>query len=143
MALSRTLRPHVSGPFVRAIGLAILADGIAINYSAFQVWGHDFAPHYAAANVLAFSRLSRDGKRLVVCACNFSPVVREGYRLGLPHAGRWVEVLNTDSGFYGGSGVGNLGGVMAEEGGWHDLPASASVTLPPLGVVWLVPEDQQ
>jgi len=115
------------------------------------LWEVDFAPagfrwiepNDAAANVLAFSRLSRDGKRLVVCACNFSPVVREGYRLGLPHAGRWVEVLNTDSGFYGGSGVGNLGGVMAEEGGWHDLPASASVTLPPLGVVWLVPEGQQ
>src|ERR671930_316879 len=94
-------------------------------------------PNDAAANALVFLRLSRDGERLVVCVCNFSPVVREGYRVGLPRAGRWVEVLNTDSGFYGGSGVGNLGGVVAEERPWPNLPASGSVTLPPLGVVWL------
>jgi 1,4-alpha-glucan branching enzyme len=49
-------------------------------------------------------------------------------------------VLNTDSPFYGGSGVGNLGSVEAEPVGWHDQPFSASLTLPPLGVVWLLPE---
>ncbi|MGH2805530.1 MAG: alpha amylase C-terminal domain-containing protein, partial [Thermoleophilaceae bacterium] len=71
---------------------------------------------------------------------NLAPVPRAGYRLGLPRAGRWREVLNTDSGFYGGSDTGNLGGVEAEPVGWHEQSFSAEVTLPPLGVVWLVPE---
>jgi len=96
-------------------------------------------PNDSASNSLAFCRLSRDGQRTVVCVCNFSPVVRERYRLGLPHGGRWVEVLNTDSALYGGSNVGNLGGVSAEERPWHEQPYSAEVTLPPLSVVWLVP----
>src|SRR5207237_1083628 len=84
------------------------------------------------ANLLAFARFSRDSSRVVVCCCNLSPVPRSSYRLGLPHGGRWVEALNTDSSFYGGSNTGNLGGVVAEERPWHDLPFSAGVTLPPL-----------
>ena len=56
--------------------------------------------------------------------------------------GRWVEALNTDSTYYGGSDVGNLGGVVAEPIGWHSQPFSAEVTLPPLGALWLVPEEQ-
>ena len=59
----------------------------------------------------------------------------------MPKPGRWVEALNTDSTYYGGSDVGNLGGVQAEEYPWHDQPYSAEVTLPPLGVLWLVPEE--
>ena len=98
-------------------------------------------PNDADGNTLAFSRLSRDGKRLLVCVCNLAPVVRERYRLGLPRAGRWVEALNTDSTYYGGSDVGNLGGVVAEERPWHDQPWSAEVVLPPLATVWLVPQD--
>jgi 1,4-alpha-glucan branching enzyme len=102
---------------------------------------HWLEPNDAANNVLAFARWSADGSDVVVCVCNLSPVPREGYRLGMPRAGRWVEALNTDSTYYGGSDVGNLGGVEAEEHGWHDQPYSAEVTLPPLGVVWLVPES--
>jgi 1,4-alpha-glucan branching enzyme len=98
-------------------------------------------PNDASNNVLAFARRSADGSDVVVCVCNLSPVPREGYRLGMPRAGRWVEALNTDSTYYGGSDVGNLGGVLAEEHGWHDQPYSAEVTLPPLGAVWLVPES--
>ena len=98
-------------------------------------------PNDAANNVLAFARLSADGSDVVVCVCNLSPVPRDGYRLGMPRAGRWVEALNTDSTYYGGSDVGNLGGVEAEEHGWHDQPYSAEVALPPLGVLWLVPES--
>jgi 1,4-alpha-glucan branching enzyme len=98
-------------------------------------------PNDAAGNVLAFIRLSEGGKRQLVCACNFSPVPRPDYRLGLPRAGRWRELVNTDSELYGGSGVGNLGGLTAEERPWHDQPYSAEVTLPPLGAVWLVPEQ--
>jgi 1,4-alpha-glucan branching enzyme len=97
-------------------------------------------PNDAGANVLAFARWSADRSDVVVCVCNLSPVPREGYRLGMPRAGRWVEALNTDSTHYGGSDVGSLGGVQADEAGWHDQPYSAEVTLPPLGVLWLVPE---
>ena len=76
----------------------------------------------------------------LVCVLNLSPVPREGYRVGVPAGGRWREALNTDSAFYGGSGVGNLGAVEAEPMPWNDQPFSALVTLPPLGAVWLIPE---
>jgi 1,4-alpha-glucan branching enzyme len=94
----------------------------------------------ANANVLAFARASKDAERVIVCVANLSPTPRPGYRLGLPRSGRWREAINTDSGFYGGSDTGNLGGIEAEAIGWHEQPFSAEVTLPPLGVVWLVPE---
>ncbi len=114
------------------------------------LWEVDFEPsgfrwleaNDAAANVVAFARLSKGGERSLVCAMNLSPVPRENYRIGLPKPGRWREVLNTDSAYYGGSDVGNLGGVSCEEKPWHDQPFSAQVTLPPLGVVWLVPDAQ-
>jgi 1,4-alpha-glucan branching enzyme len=98
-------------------------------------------PNDAANNVLAFARLSADGERQLVCALNLSPVPRYGYRLGMPRCCRWKEALNSDSAHYGGSGVGNLGAVEAEAVPWHDQPFSAEVTLPPLGVVWFVPDD--
>jgi 1,4-alpha-glucan branching enzyme len=97
----------------------------------------------AANNVLAFARLASSGKRHVVCVCNLSPIPREAYRVGMPGPGRWREALNTDSTYYGGSDVGNLGGVDAEPVPWHDQPYSAELTLPPLGVVWLVPEEEE
>jgi 1,4-alpha-glucan branching enzyme len=96
----------------------------------------------AAANVIAFARFSADNERALVCVCNFSPVVRPGYRVGLPKPGVWREVLNTDAGAYGGSGVGSLGAVEAGEASWHGQRWSAELQLPPLGVVWLVPEAQ-
>ena len=94
------------------------------------------------ANVLAYLRRSADGSRVLACACNLSPVVREGYRLGLPVGGRWREALNTDATAYGGSGSGNKGFVDAVLPEWRGQPCSAAVTLPPLAVVWLVPEAQ-
>ncbi|WP_406282554.1 1,4-alpha-glucan branching protein GlgB [Embleya sp. NBC_00896] len=93
----------------------------------------------AASNVLSFIRIGAAGEQLV-CVCNFAPVVRDGFRLGLPHAGPWREVLNTDAESYGGSNQGNQGVARAEEVEWHGRPASALVTLPPLGTVWFVPE---
>ena len=65
---------------------------------------------------------------------------RENYRVGLPRGGRWTEVLNTDAAIYGGSDIGNMGGVEAEAVEWHGQPCSAEVTLPPLSVLWFVPE---
>jgi hypothetical protein len=75
----------------------------------------------------------------LVCLCNFSPVVGKDHRVGLPRAGRWVEVLNTDDAAYGGSDVPDMGVVGAEELGWVGQPASARMTLPPLATVWLTP----
>ncbi len=100
-------------------------------------------PNDADANVVAFARASRDAERELVFVANLSPVPRYGYRLGFPRACRWREVMNTDSSFYGGSDVGNLGGIDPEPVPWHDQPVSAELTLPPLGAVWLVPEDSE
>ncbi len=93
----------------------------------------------AAANIIAFCRFSGSGAA-VACVANFSPVPRYGYRLGLPRAGRWRELVNTDSAAYGGSDVGNLGGVAADGAPHRGQPVSAEVTLPPLAVVWLAAE---
>ena len=94
----------------------------------------------AAANVVAFARYDDAGGHPVVCVLNLSPVPRYEYRVGMPVCCRWRELLNTDAGFYGGTGVGNEGAVEAEPIGWHDQPFSALLTLPPLGAVWLVPD---
>jgi 1,4-alpha-glucan branching enzyme len=91
-------------------------------------------------NVVAFARLDAKGEHPVVCVLNLSPVARYDYRVGMPLSCRWKELLNTDSDYYGGSGVGNLGGIEAEAVPWHDQPFSAFVTLPPLAAVWFVPE---
>jgi 1,4-alpha-glucan branching enzyme len=113
------------------------------------LWEVDFDPagfwwleaNEADANIVAFARAGEDPVAdVLVCVANLSPVPREGYRLGLPRAGRWAEVLNSDASAYGGANTGNLGGVDAEPIGWHSQPFSAPVTLPPLGVLWLVPD---
>ncbi|MBV9446870.1 MAG: 1,4-alpha-glucan branching protein GlgB [Streptosporangiaceae bacterium] len=93
----------------------------------------------AQGNTLSFLRVDRSSG-ILVCIANFSAIPHENYRVGLPQAGRWREVLNTDAGVYGGSGVGNMGAVEAIDEPWHGRPASADIILPPLGVVWLVPD---
>jgi 1,4-alpha-glucan branching enzyme len=90
----------------------------------------------AEGNVLSFLRRGDDGSSVAVVA-NFSSVPHEGYRLGLPVTGEWREVVNTDADLYAGSGVGNLGVVTATDEPWHGQPASATLVLPPLGVLWL------
>ncbi|MFC7550594.1 1,4-alpha-glucan branching protein GlgB [Plantactinospora sp. GCM10030261] len=95
-------------------------------------------PDDQAKNVAAFVRIALDGSPLV-CVLNFSAVPHDDYRIGLPLGGRWTEVLNTDAGGYGGSGVGNLGAVRAESIPWNGLPASAALRLPPLAALWLRP----
>lgn len=92
--------------------------------------------HDAAQSVLLFER--RDGDDVLVIALNFTPVVRHGYRIGLPRAGRYVEILNSDSRFYGGSDVGN-GELVAEPVAWMERDHSAVVTLPPLAAIVLAP----
>ena len=86
-------------------------------------------------SVLSLLRRAPNGD-VVVIVCNFTPVPRTGYRIGLPSPGPWRELLNSDSPHYGGSGVGNLGRVLADETAHHGRPYSAQMTLPPLGVVY-------
>jgi 1,4-alpha-glucan branching enzyme len=92
----------------------------------------------SSSNVFSFVRIGSGGEQLV-CVANFSAVPHHGYKLGLPRAGTWTEALNTDAEAYSGSGVGNLGKVEATEDSWHGQPASATITLPPLGAVFLTP----
>ncbi|HEY3630808.1 MAG TPA: 1,4-alpha-glucan branching protein GlgB [Jatrophihabitantaceae bacterium] len=89
-----------------------------------------------SGNVFSFLRYGVDGS-IVACVANFAAVPHEQYQLGLPRAGRWDEVINTDAEVYFGSGVGNFGGVDAVEGESHGLPASVRLRVPPLGALWL------
>lgn len=89
-------------------------------------------------NVLSFVRWSSKGDPLV-CVVNFSGNPHHGYRIGLPEAGAWSEVLNTDAQQFGGSGVGNGGSVIAEGEPADGQPNSTRLTLPPLAALWLVP----
>jgi 1,4-alpha-glucan branching enzyme len=92
----------------------------------------------SAGNSFSWLRWGTEGDALA-CIVNFAGGPHESYRLGLPHGGTWVEVLNTDAEIYGGSGVGNLGSVVAEEIPWHGRPFSVSLRVPPLGALWLRP----
>jgi len=93
-----------------------------------------------ANSVFAFFRTSRSGAPLLV-VCNMTPVPRHGYRVGVPRPGRWREVANTDSRFYGGSDLGNDGAVQAVDQASHGLSHSVQLTLPPLATVILRSED--
>ena len=114
------------------------------------LWSGDFTPdgfswidaNDSDGNVVSFLRLAADGSgRVLACVANFAGQPHLNYRIGLPLAGRWREVVNTDAKVYGGSGVGNLGAVQAVAEPWHGRPNSARITVPPLGVLWLAPED--
>ena len=72
--------------------------------------------------------------------CNFTPEVRTGVRIGVPHSGYWREILNTDAPLYGGSGQGNFGGVDATPIPAHGKPVSLMLTIPPLGMLLLTSE---
>ncbi|WP_422391212.1 1,4-alpha-glucan branching protein GlgB [Arthrobacter sp. N1] len=89
-------------------------------------------------NTLSFIRWDHQGNPLV-CVANFAGGPHEGFRVGLPWAGEWTEVLNTDSEEFGGSGVGNDGSVTAHEGAHNGQPAYGDVRVPPLGVLYLKP----
>ena len=80
------------------------------------------------------------GRRIVAAVFNFTPVPRNNYRIGVPMAGFWREAINSDAEFYGGSNVGNQGGVRSEEVSWMGRPHSIPIALPPLGGLILVHE---
>jgi 1,4-alpha-glucan branching enzyme len=89
----------------------------------------------AESSIITFIRFARNLEEFIVFACNFTPVPREGYRIGVPKAGLYRELFNTDSELFGGANLGNAGAVMAEEIPFHGRPASLNVTIPPLAVV--------
>jgi 1,4-alpha-glucan branching enzyme len=90
-----------------------------------------------AASTLSLLRKGKASGQNVAVVCNFTPVPRIGYRLGVPTGGFWRELLNSDAKEYGGSGMGNFGGVLAEEQPVHGRPFSLNLTLPPLAALFL------
>jgi 1,4-alpha-glucan branching enzyme len=87
------------------------------------------------ASIVSFLRWGRDDDAPALVVCNFTPVPRESYRIGVPKGGRWIERLNTDSADYGGSDMGNGGAVQANAVSWHGRPYSLNLTLPPLSTL--------
>jgi len=99
--------------------------------------------HDADANVVAFLRRGKDPEETVLVVSNFSPVPRPGYRLGVVRPGFYREILNSDGEAYGGSNVGNLGGVATEDRPHQGRPYSLPLTLPPLATIFLKPEGER
>lgn len=112
------------------------------------LWAQDTSPSGfrwidaddAGHSCYTFLRTGDDGS-VLACVVNFAALPHEDYPIGLPAAGTWREIINTDSHLYGGSGVGNLGTVQAHPWPSHRLPASARLRVPPLGAIWLAPES--
>jgi 1,4-alpha-glucan branching enzyme len=118
----------------------VLAQSPALHEQDFDAPGFEWIDCCDAANsVVAFLRKPRERGKPMLVVCNFTPVPRHGYRLGVPLPGRWREVLNSDAASYGGSGMGNFGGVDTEAIAAHGHASSVSLTLPPLGVLYLEP----
>ncbi|MGA2390594.1 MAG: 1,4-alpha-glucan branching protein GlgB [Candidatus Sulfotelmatobacter sp.] len=88
-------------------------------------------------STISLLRKTESPQDTVLVVCNFTPVVRTGYRVGVPTGGYWRELLNSDAKEYGGTGIGNLGGVHAEATEAHGRPYSLRLTLPPLGALFL------
>jgi 1,4-alpha-glucan branching enzyme len=96
--------------------------------------------HDADSSIIAFQRRAQDPQNHLVIACNFTPVPREGYRIGVPQTRFYQEILNSDGAAYGGR-ITNATGVRGEPTPWQSQPASVALTLPPLGVVVLKPQS--
>jgi 1,4-alpha-glucan branching enzyme len=133
--------PHHAGlqRLVRDLN-TVYRDFAALHQLDVSADGFAWISHDDADNsTLAFERRARDGGRVVV-VCNFTPVPRPGWRIGVPLAGRWRELINTDASVYGGSGYGNTGGVglQSEALAWQGQAQSIQLDLPPLATLMLV-----
>jgi 1,4-alpha-glucan branching enzyme len=114
------------------------------------LWEQDFDwpgfrwidPDDSSNSVLSFLRFPASAGRPVACLANLTPVPRHDFRIGLPRPGRWTEIFNSDSAEFGGSNI-LTGTVIAEAPGRNDLDYSATLTLPPLGVLWLAHDPDQ
>ena len=129
--------------------LRFVADINAVYRSRPALWSLDSRPggyswidaNDSGNNVLSFLRFGADGS-VLACVFNFAGVEHTRYRLGLPGAGTWREVINSDAGVYNGSGVGNFGAVEAAAVPHHGRPASAELVLPPSAAIWLEPAGE-
>ena len=92
-------------------------------------------------SIISFLRRGQNSNDQLLFVCNFTPVVRQNYRVGVPLEGHWKEILNSDAPLYGGSGQGNFGGLSTVPLPIHDRPFSLNMTLPPLGIVIFRPES--
>ena len=132
---------------MRASFLRYMQDLGALYRASPALWAADEEPETFAwidagdVEGSVISYLRRAGDEVMAVVQNLTPVPRLTYRLGLPKPGHWTEALNSDSSHYGGSNVGNLGGVTAEPVAHHGQPASAVLALPPLGTLVLRAED--
>ncbi len=106
---------------------------VDFHYSGFE-W-IDF--HDKASSAIMFLRKSNDGKEKIIVVCNFTPVLRYNYRVGVPEEGRYQEILNSDSSYYMGSNVGNYGEILTESIPHQNRPCSLNLTLPPLSAIFL------
>ena len=130
------------GPFHRGVQ-SFVADLNRVYKSEPALWRSDYSQDGFSwvdcsdhkQSVLSFLRRTDDGGRPILVVLNLTPVARSLYRLGLPGGGAWVEILNSDAEIYGGSNVGNAGGITAEEEECHGHPWSAEFFLPPLSVI--------
>jgi 1,4-alpha-glucan branching enzyme len=110
----------------------------ALHEIDFEWHGYEWLElHDWENSVLAFLRRAKNPNDFVVVVCNFTPVVRDNYRIGVPAGGFYRELLNTDAKIYGGSNVGNQGGVWGIDQSYAGRPFHVSLRLPPLGALFL------
>ena len=108
------------------------------DYSGFE-W---IDIHDAESSVISFARFARNREDCLVYCCNFTPIPRHNYQIGVPQPGAYREIFNTDAAMFGGSNMGNSGSALAKSVACHGRPVSLSITLPPLAVVVFKPEIQ-
>jgi len=116
----------------------------ALHVKDFDPSGFEWIDFMDADNsIISFMRKTDDAKDTLVFVCNFTPVYREAYRIGVPYHCLYREILNTDSEIYWGSNKGNLGGIHSDEMGWHNQQYSLNIIVPPLATVVFKPEFDQ
>ena len=122
--------------FVKRLNQTYLKE-VALYEEDYSWDGFDWLDlHDAQRSILAFSRIAPSTGETIYVACNFTPVPRENYRIGVSELGEYKEILNSDDQKFGGSGLINVN-ITASDYPWHDRPYSLEFTLPPLAVIYL------
>ena len=113
----------------------------AMHKIDFDVLGFEWIDFMDADNsIISFMRKTHDKSDTLIFVCNFTPVYRDGYRIGVPFHCNYKEILNTDAEIYGGSNKGNAGAVQSDEWEWHNQPHSLNIQVPPLATIVFKPE---